>query len=521
LRTTHLILVSLLLSGLTGCAASGSIFAGDGQGRTLGAQPDDDDDAVSNDDDAVSNDDDAADDDDSVPAGDLATGIDITAISLNQSVQVMLMEGEAAPNNLPLVQGRPGLLRLHLTPQDGWDARPIVGTLSWDPATDDLAALELTDTITPSGPSTDGDINSTLNFQVPSEYVSNGAGWRVELREVDGGSGGGDADRAQWPREGDYEQFLAYDPGTVRIRIVPIAYNADGSGRLPDTSDGQLQILSDWIYRIYPTDNVELTVGDPWELNAAIQPNGSGWGDLLYEMTDLRQERDIPSDTYIYGMFRPTDNAGQFCGGGCVAGLSWRADNPNDPWARASIGLGFSGEGAAGTMIHEIGHAHGRSHANCQVSNPDPNYPHPDGQLGVWGWDPITNQLMDPVANRDMMGYCSPRWVSDYTWDALLERVDWVNGSADWVATQPELPWRVIGVGIDGTRSVRGSIPIAGTPSGDLVHVDWLDASGSVVATVQGRFRGFADADGGTLLVPDAPANVLALRVDGEILTLP
>jgi hypothetical protein len=304
------------------------------------------------------------------------------------------------------------------------------------------------------------------------------------------------------------------------VLIVPIAYNADGSGRLPDTSAAQLQILSDWMYRIYPVDQIELVVDEPWDLSYAIAPNGSGWGDLLYDMTDIRQSRNVPNDTYIYGMFRPAEGIGQFCGGGCVAGLSWRADNPNDEWARASIGLGFSGEGTAGTMIHEIGHAHGRSHANCQVQDSDPNYPHSEGRLGVWGWDPINQVLMSPDDNRDMMGYCSPRWVSDYTWSALLERVNWVNSSAEWVATQPHLPWRVVGIGVDGVRSIRGTIQVSGTPSGEAVPVEWLDASGTVVSTQQGRMRFFQDVPGGALLVPEAPEGATSLRVDGEVLPL-
>ena len=110
LRATSLFLVSLLVT-LPGCAASGDLFAGNGQGRTLGEPPDDDD-AAANDDDAVGDDDDdvVGDDDDSVPAGVLAAGIDIVKVTFNQGVQTTLMENDSAPNDLPLITGRAGLL---------------------------------------------------------------------------------------------------------------------------------------------------------------------------------------------------------------------------------------------------------------------------------------------------------------------------------------------------------------------------------------------------------------------------
>ena len=520
LRATSLFLVSLLVT-LPGCAASGDLFAGNGQGRTLGEPPDDDDTAA-NDDDAVGDDDDdvVGDDDDSVPAGVLAAGIDIVKVTFNQGVQTTLMENDSAPNDLPLVTGRAGLLRVHVDLQGDFAPRNIVASLRWELDDGELEDLNLQDTLLPLGPSQDGDRSSTFEFLVPDTHVKNGASWTIELLEEDGGSGPGSTDLARWPRGQGEQLFLAYDTGPVRVLVVPIAYNADGSGRLPDTSPSQLTILSDRLYRTFPASDIELTVGEPFELSYTISPNGNGWGDLLYDMTDLRGSRDVPGDTYIYGMFRPTENAGQFCGGGCVAGLSWRADSPNDVWARASIGLGYSGEGAADTLIHEVGHAHGRAHANCGVGNPDPNYPHNNGDLGVWGWDAISDALRHPTEYKDMMGYCTPRWVSDYTWQALHDRINYVNANFEWIDAQPALQWRVIGVGVDGSKGVRGTIPIMGTPQGDVVPVKLLDGSGTVVGTTVGRYRDFDHIAGGTLLVPEPTADVATLLVDGEHLPL-
>ena len=46
----------------------------------------------------------------------------------------------------------------------------------------------------------------------------------------------------------------------------------------------------------------------------------------------------------------------------------------------------------------------------------------------MWGYDARgTGQLHAPEATRDIMGYCGPRWVSDYTYRGLTERSAAVN----------------------------------------------------------------------------------------------
>jgi hypothetical protein len=90
-------------------------------------------------------------------------------------------------------------------------------------------------------------------------------------------------------------------------------------------------------------------------------------------------------------------------------------------------------------MAHEMGHNLERQHAPsdttwnnpaCQVpGNPDNGYPHylsPFGtpyhrcSIGHVGVNPLTATTFNPLTNYDFMGYCWPRWVSPYTWDALF-----------------------------------------------------------------------------------------------------
>ena len=87
-----------------------------------------------------------------------------------------------------------------------------------------------------------------------------------------------------------------------------------------------------------------------------------------------------------------------------MSGLSPVVTNPTDSASRGSVGLGFTGDGSAGTMAHEVGHAHGRSHAPCGgASGVDPGFPYSGGAIGTWGYSAATKQLMDPAQTKDVM----------------------------------------------------------------------------------------------------------------------
>lgn len=103
-------------------------------------------------------------------------------------------------------------------------------------------------------------------------------------------------------------------------------------------------------------------------------------------------------------------------------------------------GIGEIGEGVASApattatlAAHEIGHAIGRKHpgkgaARCGHSSSDPNYPYVESRAGDsdttgfdWG-DPSLGQapsVFNLFLYFDVMGYCDPVWISDYTYEHL------------------------------------------------------------------------------------------------------
>ena len=65
---------------------------------------------------------------------------------------------------------------------------------------------------------------------------------------------------------------------------------------------------------------------------------------------------------------------------------------------------------------HEIGHNLGMSHAPCgNPADPDPNFPYADGTVGQYGFD-VNGQTVADKTQPDIMSYCDPEWVSDYTY---------------------------------------------------------------------------------------------------------
>jgi hypothetical protein len=138
----------------------------------------------------------------------------------------------------------------------------------------------------------------------------------------------------------------------------------------------------------------------------------------------------------------------------------------------------------AGTMCHELGHAHGRMHAPCNVQDPDPRFPYPSASIGVMGYDNRTNEFYQ--SNRkDMMSYCpEPRynaWISDYTYQAILLRVAQVNAqmelpffhAADDVLPAPgtarfdfEQPWRLLVSDSAGVHWGDDPLYVQGLPEG-------------------------------------------------------
>lgn len=432
-------------------------------------------------DDGTANPDGGGDTDDTVPAEPYAADLAIGKISLYQGVESILWIGGRVPDarQAPVIVGREGLVRVFVSPGDTFEARQITGVLTVTTEGGDDLVLE--DTHRVGQASTDGELGSTFVFQLTGEQIQESSEFSIALREADDtGPGGGD------PADTTWDSATALDDGLTKgltddltLVIIPIQYDADGSGRLPDTSQPQLDAMRDLMYAMYPARSVTVRVGEPlpWDRNiSALNP--LGWQPLLDAVSDLRGDADELPNTYYYGLFNTEDTIEEYCPTGCILGLSQLGFNTTNPSLRTSIGVGFP-EYAASTIVHEVGHAHGRFHADCGgAAGTDPNYPYPDALIGSWGYNLLDGQLQDPTVATDVMGYCTPTWISNYTFYGLWARIAELGEQRAQarMVYQRVTKLRTDGAGhTERVGSVRVGDPTAG---GISVTVDLFDPNG-------------------------------------------
>jgi hypothetical protein len=454
------------------------------------------------------------------PGPDPSTGLEpvkdlpISEIAVFQGVKVTIEKGgvKVPSRRAPVVAGRIGLVRVYVAPGSTYTAREVTAVLTITTAG---VARTYSDKKTLSGASTDPILTSTFNFTLDATSIGTDSTYSVALMTAPGQTATGAISR--YPASGA-ESFDAGNTGEVfRVKLVPVQYNADGSGRLPDTSAAQVELYRARMMALYPAKKVEITVRAPYAYSGGISASGSGWSEVLQAIVRLRASDGAPKDVYYFGAFAPSSSFGTFCGGGCVTGLSGLLMYPSDSSGRASVGIGFTGAASADTMAHEIGHAHGRSHANCGgASGTDPSFPYSGANIGVYGYDVNTKALVSPSKFTDMMGYCNPVWVSDYTFGALYTRMN-------YVATHPSIhygpgattKYRFVSVGMDGKLTWGEDVTLPEPPLGEPHTVTYVGPDGTVLDSATGQYYPYNDIPGGYMLVPEPVSGVSALHLVG------
>ncbi|BDG15307.1 peptidase M66 [Thermus brockianus] len=287
--------------------------------------------------------------------------------------------------NLHLVAGKPALLRVHLgaSPAPVSLTTPIGGAVYVNNTFQGNLDFSCPNPIPTS--STQGDLSSTCNATLPASWVA--PGLRVELR-VDPFN--------QVPETNESDNLLVLTPAvgadtTLYLTVVPVVHQGQ-TASVPD--------FAQTLWRVWPLKDIAFTTRAPYTFSGTLSANnGNTWGQLLDELRLLRQADG--SGRYYYGFVRVTYTSG-------IAGIGYIGHPVAAGWDYASS--------APAVMAHELGHNFRREHAPCGTSG-DPNYPYPGGKIGTWGYDLATATLYDPNQYYDLMSYCSPEWVSDYTYE--------------------------------------------------------------------------------------------------------
>ncbi len=469
----------------------------------------------------------------------LAQNISIASVAAYQVVKVPLADnGKPASRAVSGVTGNPllvsvlanrdAVLRVFVNPGASWKTAPVTARVKIQlngPTGTQTAVFFSKKTITTI--SAESDLESTINVDIPGGAMQPGATFGVVLNQA-GGDNAPATSTARYPQDGTLADMgVAGGGDVVKIKIVPFQYNADGSGRLPAIDEGQLKIIRDRFFQLYPAGRIDLTVRDPIPWSQTIQGSGSGFDAALKYMGDLHGKDSAPSDLYYYGMFSPTADFGGFCGGGCITGLS----NLGSP---TSVGIGFPGEGSAETMAHEVGHAHGLDHAPFCGATAQPNYwpkdpAHDAAHLGSWGYDALNKKMIDPDKTTDLMSYCGANWVSDFHFAKLFQRVKgdnkfYADRVGDFRGVQLSPTWsdgtsphQSDGVASWEELTTNQAWIMNGEPRD--VQVEMLDGS---TVTRTGYYFPFDHLPGGKLMVPaNAITGAKQLRFASRAISLP
>lgn len=431
-----------------------------------------------------------------------ATGVNIQQVSIYQGPERILALGHTPqPSAVPLVAGRDALLRVFYQPAPEHIGKTVLARLEIGGHDQPLEF----ETAVGSG-STQEALESTINFLVPGDLIGEQFEYRVSILEQ------GEVDHldAHHPIEGLEAHAVQGPRNTFRIVLVPFQYNADGSGRVPDLGPEGAEIYRQRLLQLYPVSDVELVVREPVPWNQPIAANGGGWQEVGIQLSNIREAEKPSDDWYYYGIFQPASSLYQYCGQGCLLGVTLLNDQPveqGNPMLRIALGVGFP-EVGPGTTAHELGHAHGRMHAPCGpgVQQIDPAFPHAGGGIGPWSWDIVSQQLVNPASVTDMMGYCDNEWISDYSYAALLARGQHVNAPLYQPAPTghteqlDRVAYDLITVDAAGEARYQQTLTRERLVDGSTLPVR-LDKAGSQ-RTVDGHFYRYDHLPGGWLLVP-------------------
>lgn len=379
-----------------------------------------------------------------------------SSIYLNQVIQ-------NPEGSVSLIAGRPAILRIFATGDEvSFYQLTVRAELYRDGEIVQSAVMPSESDVLLDEPD-ESRLDRSFDMKVPAELIQPGLELVVEL-DTENAVPKAPGSITRYPAQGTMPLDIIEMP-VFQQTFVPTILN-----RNPDHG------VFDWLKGIGPeSHHVEVTrtllpigemevfVRDTFYTDANLTTN-DGWNEYLREMEFLwKMEGQMG---YYYGVVVVPSGS---------------------PWG----GLGFIngthvsvGATSPDTYAHEVGHNMTLRHAPCGgAGSPDPNFPSSHGSIGMWGYDFRHDRLISPGEYKDLMGYCSPNWVSDYHFKkAMVHRLQtnetpagsvapvqtlmlWGGASHEEVLLEPAFlieavpdvptgggPWRLTGFGPGGER---------------------------------------------------------------------
>lgn len=353
--------------------------------------------------------------------------------------QVYVTQGaQGGDGSVPLVADRPGMLRVFLTASATNVAAPEVRVRLY-------SGSVLTNTYTMPAPAigvpavtVEADGSRSWNLPLAEHLIQPGM---QLLIDVDPAGLLPLATRANltFPTTGIPQAFTVLANAPYNLTFVPVTNAADGG--TGDITVAGIPDFTNTVKLLHPMWAYNAVVHAPFTFSGgALQSNDGNfaWQTLLQQIEALRQIEG--GSSYFYGVVHPTYSSG-IVGLGYVGAARFNQFHSAIGWdSRGAYGqLGtYAGEAYA----HELGHNLSLNHAPCGgAGNPDPAFPFPGGGVGRSGYNVVTGAITANT-NFDVMGYCAPTWISDYSYRRILSFVAAASLRASLATPVP--PQRVV-----------------------------------------------------------------------------
>ena len=307
--------------------------------------------------------------------------------------------------DVPLVANRDGYLRVFLRANELNGALPKVRATFYRNG----AVVSTLDMTAPSSgvalsvsERTNADSWSVL---VPQSVIQPGTSFFIdadpdnEVREVN------ESDN-RFPSSGGPRAMDVRAVPPLELTFVPITTSVNSL--TGDVSASRVPFLLSGTLKMFPINAWDAVIREPLVtstpalVGGSTASDGDGWSRILGEVNAVRVAEG--SSRYYVGILKTTYSSG-------IVGIGYLPGRSTVSWDASP---------APNTIAHELGHNWGRRHAPCgNPAGPDPAYPYEGARIGVYGYD-VEGRSVQDASLRDLMSYCRPEWVSDYTYEGIL-----------------------------------------------------------------------------------------------------